>query len=311
MSGVMLSLFLFCLRRACELERSDTVFGSYVRIKVLGENRKMLAQGIDSVLTALHRFDSLWSVFTEKSEVSQLNKYGKFAVSQVTRELIERAKGFGIETGGVFDITVGPLMRLWGFKSGVFRVPDSGEIRRVLKGVGFERVRVLGDSVFLDKNMEIDLGGIAVGFAVDRAVEILQNFGAKAGLIDAGGDIRVFGERDWRLGVQSPRGESLSLVLILRNGAVSTSGDYRRFFEVQGKRYTHIIDPRSGYPADRCVAVTVKAPSCIEADVYATALFVMGPDEGRRWLAGHKVIGAIFYYLSGDSVKEVRAGFDE
>ncbi|MGQ9707415.1 MAG: FAD:protein FMN transferase [bacterium] len=309
--GMVIIGLLSCIRRLNVVERSEVVFGSNLRIKILGEDRNRLTQAADSVLRVLKRFDSLWSVFSESSEVSQLNRNRRLKVSPETRDLIVQALGFGEKTGGVFDITVGPLMKLWGLKEGDFRLPDSAEIRRVLKGVGLKGVVVSGDSVFLNDGTEIDLGGIAVGFAVDRAVMMLKSMGAIEGLIDAGGDIRVFGERNWRIGVQSPRGESLTTVVILRQGAISTSGDYRRFFEIGGRRYSHIVDPRSGYPADRCLAVTVKAPSCVEADVYATALFVMGPDEGGRWLMEHKGVGAIFYVFQDDSMVEIRMGFDE
>lgn len=306
-----LFLWLGCGQRLVQVERKGRVFGSYVRIKVIGEDSEKLNRAVDTVLRGLHCFDSLWSVYSEKSEVSQLNRNLRGKVSAETKELIEMAKSFGYETDGVFDITVGPLMRLWGFRGGVFKVPADSAIRRVKQRVGFERVLVRGDSVFIEPGMEVDLGGIAVGYAVDWAVKVLVSSGVRAGLIDAGGDIRVFGARNWRIGVQSPRGESLTAVLTVRDCAVATSGDYRRFFEVDGRRYSHIIDPRTGYPSSRCIGVTVRAPSGVQADVYSTSLFVMGPDEGRGWLERHRDVGAIFYVLDGDGIREIRMGFDE
>jgi thiamine biosynthesis lipoprotein len=303
-----LFLGLGCNQRFTQIEREGRVFGSYVRIKVIGEDGERLNRGVDIVLQGFHRFDSLWSAYSEKSEVSQLNRNLRLKVCPETRVLIERAKGFGKETNGVFDITVGPLMRLWGFRGGSFQVPAESVIRRVRQKVGYERVRVQGDSVVIDPGMEVDLGGIAVGYAIDWAVEVLESFGARSGLVDAGGDIRVFGPREWRVGIQSPRGESLVGVLVLKNQAVSTSGDYRRFFESGGKRFSHIIDPRTGYPAERCAAVTVIARNGVEADVFSTALFVMGVEESQKFLKRRSGVRAIFYQVKGDSIVRVEVG---
>ena len=298
-------MVLSCGKRMREVKRSGQAFGSYVLIRAQGEGVGRLNLAVDSVMNMFARFNRLWSVYSESSEVSLLNRQGRAQVSAETRDLILLGVEFGKRTQGVFDITVGPLMRLWGFRRGDYRLPDREEVERVKRAVGYQRVKVQGDSVFLEPGMELDLGGIAVGYALDRAVLVLKALGATAGLIDAGGDIVVFGEREWRIGIQSPRGESVVGVLVLKNQAVSTSGDYRRFFESGGRRFSHIIDPRTGFPAERCAAVTVVARTGIEADVFSTSLFVTGPDAGQEFLQADSGLRAIFYVVKGDSLVRV------
>lgn len=262
-----------------------------------------MRQAVDSVFALCAYFNRLWSIFSDSSEISRLNREGGLKVSDETRRLIEKGLVFGRLTNGAFDITVAPLMRVWGFKDRRFRVPLPAEVE-VIKGfVGYERVRLgSGNWVFLEPGTEIDLGGIAVGYALDRIVEMLKANGARLGLVDAGGDIVVFGGFQASIGVQNPRSKGVERVVVVKDEAISTSGDYQQFFEVEGNRYSHIMNPRSGYPAQGCASVTVKAPSAIQADVYSTALFVMGPDEGRRWLKEHPELGAIFYVLNSDSL---------
>lgn len=303
--GVFLSSALFCSRRGYEVDRTEMAFGSYVRIRALGKDSIGVNRSVGEAFAELHRLDSLWSCFYEGSEVVRLNRARRLVVSPETRDLILKAWEIGKRTEGVFDITVEPLIRLWGFFDESYQVPESSEIKRLLPRVGYEGVVINCDTVMLGDSVNIDLGGIAVGFAIDRAVALLKANGVKEGLIDAGGDIRVFGEKVWRIGVQNPRGEGVVQVLKLKNRAVATSGDYEHFFEKDGRRYCHIIDPRSGYPSAGCVAVTVVAPSALEADAYSTALFVMGPEEGLAW-ANKERLGAIMFFLKeGVLVKEV------
>ncbi|MEO0019049.1 MAG: FAD:protein FMN transferase [candidate division WOR-3 bacterium] len=308
---VAMLFFISCKPRLIEVEKSGMVFGSYVRIKVIGESKEGLDKAVDKALQEMGRLDSLWSLFSDKSEVVRLNRNKKGFVSEETRDLLKRAHDFGERTGGVFDITVEPLLRVWGFYDGNYQVPESAVIAGLLERVDCRGVVVKGESVVLGNNVNIDLGGIAVGYAVDRVVELLQASGVKQGLIDAGGDIRVFGNRDWRVGVQHPRKQGVVKVLQLRERAVSTSGDYEQFFEREGKRFCHIIDPRTGYPAQSCAAVTVIAPNALEADVYATTLFVLGVDEGREMLKSLPGVEAYFFEARGDSVIIIRTGGDE
>lgn len=297
------------LRNLKAVDTTGSAFGSYLRVLAAGRDEAEVRRAVDSVFALCEYFNRLWSPFSESSEVNRLNREGRLIVSSDTRRLIELGLEFGRRTKGAFDITVAPLMRLWGFRDRRFRVPLPAEVEAVRTFVGYERVRVgLGNRVFLEPGMEVDLAGIAVGYALDRVVELLKRRGVEVGLVDAGGDIAVFGDFRAVIGVQNPRSDGVERVVVVKDAAISTSGDYQQFFEVEGRRYSHIMDPRTGYPAARCAAVTVKAPSAVEADVYSTALFVMGPDEAGVWLESHPELGAIFYVVSGDSLVRVEFG---
>jgi thiamine biosynthesis lipoprotein len=315
----MLSLMFFCCcsRPVYQVDETEIGFGSYIRIYARGKTKEETYNAVRKAFGEMHRLDTLWSSFLDKSEVVQLNRLRKMRVSEETRNLIDKGKAMGEETAGAFDITVEPLMRLWGFYDRDYRVPESTEVKAMLKRVDYRRVVVSGDSVILGENVNVDLGGIAVGYAVDRAVAIMESAGLSEGLVDAGGDIRVFGNKVWRIGVQNPRGEGIVRVLKLKNQAVSTSGDYENFFEVGDQRYCHIIDPKTGYPVSRWVAVTVLAPNAWEADAYSTVLFSLG-DVGREFVSKKQANiqdrgeaakwGALFFEVQGESVVTKKAG---
>ena len=201
--------------------------------------------------------------------------------------IIERGIAYGWLTSGAFDITWRGMGRLWTFGDD-FRVPEENEIREAVGRVDFRKVVIDGNTVFLpDPEMAIGLGGIAKGYAIDRAGLKIRQAGISNFLVDGGGDILAVGRingRPWLVGIRDPRGDRLDLLrtLSISGGAVVTSGDYERFKIVDGRRYHHIIDPRTGFPADKCRSVTVFAPEAEKADVLATAVFVLGPEEGLK-----------------------------
>jgi thiamine biosynthesis lipoprotein len=301
-------LVLGCNRTVpVEVDRTEFAFGSYVRVRLLASQRQLADSAVVVAFRRFHSLDTLWSTFLEAGDVSRMNKAGRSAVHQETRELIETGKRFGDLTGGALDITVEPLLEAWGFRDTVHRVPDSAQLALLSRSIDYRRVAVERDSVFIPKGMGMDLGALAVGKAVDDVVGMLEKSGVDAGLVDAGGDIRVFGDRDWRIGVRDPRGPGVIRVLVLRDQAVSTSGDYQKFFESDGRRYCHIMDPRTGQPATACASVTVVAPSTLTADAWSTALFVLGP-PGLELLAGNDTLAAVMYCQQGDSLVESHVG---
>jgi len=291
-----------------EVDRTEFGFGSYVRVRALAPTRARAESALGAAFHELHRLDTLWSAFLPGSDVERLNGRGSVVVHPETRELIVEALGYAELTDGALDITIRPLTELWGFVGGEYRLPDSGAVRQSAGLVDWHRVRVRGDSILLGEATRLELGAVAVGAAVDCAVETLASRGAAQGLVDAGGDIRVFGDRRWRIGLQSPRGAGILRVLELRDAAVSTSGDYQKCFEVGGRRYHHILDPVTGYPAEGCASVTVTAPTALAADALSTALFVLGPDRGRALIARVGGAGAVFVVDAGGSLVELEGG---
>ena len=190
-------------------------------------------------------------------------------------------------SSGAFDPTLGEVIALWGFDSPTPHLPDPAELSAALESVGYQKLdHPSGDDI----SVSIDLGGVTKGYAVDEAVRVLQGSGIAGGIVNGGGDLRTFGLKPggklWKIGVQDPDDpQELAGVLSIREAAVATSGDYQRYFEKDGTRYHHILDPATGYPARSGLrGTTVIAPTCVVADALATASFVMGPEKGLALL---------------------------
>ena len=235
-------------------------------------------------------------------------------VSQDTLVVIERAIYFGQISDGVFDPTILPVAELWAAAQEEKQVPSPVEITKALELVDYEQVDINHDegTVYLpEKGMGIDLGAIAKGYAVDKMAEILCSTGAERFLINAGGNVYAGGSKPdntlWQIGVTDPRNpEDIIGVMPAENLAIVSSGDYRRFFTIDGVRYHHIIDPRTGYPAKASHGTTVFLPSSTDADALSTTLFILGPDEsaGEGILSKFAGIGVIFVSQDGNIVSK-------
>jgi thiamine biosynthesis lipoprotein len=237
------------------------------------------------------------STYRADSEISQFNNKvtvgERFRISIDFMQVMQTAKKVHLLSGGAWDGTVKPLIELWGFGSAKARVkpPAAKEISRGLKMVGFSSVKIIEDCC-LAKNkasISLDLASIAKGFAVDQIAGLLKSNGQENFLVEIGGEVYASGHRKdgnpWRVGINTPRSETavnqVYRAISLSGRAMATSGDYRNFFEFRGKRYSHVIDPRNGYPVENgVVSATVLADNCTLADGLATALMVMGPDHG-------------------------------
>jgi len=246
----------------------------------------------DGAITAAFREIARVERLTAKAgegELARLNRAahsGPVEVSEELFNLLEEALRYRELTLGKFDISLGKLIDLWGFGSEeeAPHVPAEEEIAPLLAG----REVILDKdkrTVRLGPNAELDLGGIAKGYAVDRAIEVLKEHGVSSALVDAGGDIRVLGRkrgRPFRIGVQHPRKEAevLGIVELAGGRAIATSGDYERYFTEDGVRYHHILDPATGRPARGSISATIIAPTALEADALATGVFVLGPEAG-------------------------------
>lgn len=246
----------------------------------------------EAAFMEMARLEALLSRSLQESDILRLNRRAgagsPAAVSPETITVVESALEYSALTGGAFDITVAPLLDLWGFLGRQFRVPAQEEIESALPLVDYTLLRVdreRGELYLPRAGMAVDLGGIAKGYIVDRGLEILAEAGIKHAFLNAGGDIALLGSRPdgtpWRIGVQHPREkEKLLAVLSLTGGAVVTSGDYERAFQADGRRYHHILDPETGFPVYSLASVTVIAPTAMTADALSTAIFVLGPERG-------------------------------
>jgi len=241
------------------------------------------------VFTEVERIERLLSKYIQDSEISQLNRSGKLKVSPDTFYILQKSKEFSQLSQGAFDISVAPLVDLWGFTTQEHNVPSISLINSTLKLVGSDKIILHEkDNVveFKFPGMKIDLVAIAKGFALDCAVRALKKRKINSCLINAGGQIYALGDRSgkpWKIAIQNPRKPEITGILELKDASVSTSGDYEQFFLKDGKRYCHILNPVTGYPADSGItSVSVIANDALTADALSTAIFVLGKTKGRE-----------------------------
>lgn len=270
----------------------DTFFamGSYVELSIVAPSAESAARAFRAVRAEVGRLDSLLSDYRPDSNVSLLNARRIDTLAPETRHLLEMAQRVCRETDGAFDVSIEPVKRLWGFGA-TPHLPDRAQVESLLAHVGCEVYALQSDGrlVWLDDEAQLDLGGIAQGLVAARAGELLQAHGIDNYLVDVSGDIACRGlhpsGRPWRIGVQHPRqADSLLARLSLEWAAVTTSGDYEQSFEVNGVRYHHIIDPKTGFPAPGVASVSVFSDDPVAADCYATAVFVLGVERGLRFV---------------------------
>jgi len=272
--------------------RSRYLMGTPVEIKARGTDEAATQAAINAAFDEIGRLERLMSHWRDDSQVARINAQAGKAPVEVAPEVFEvirRALGASRVTGGAFDITIASVGALWRIDGENARVPSEEEIRKALANVGWRHVRLdeRARTVYLDApGVRIGLGGIAKGFAVDRAMAVLRSRGVRSAILTAGGDTALLGrdgDHPWRIGIRHPRAEDRTIAwLDAADTTVHTSGDYERFLMVKGKRYGHILDPATGWPASRSRSVTVVAKDGTLGDALATGIFVMGPEQGRR-----------------------------
>lgn len=289
-----------CAPRGKAAETALFAMDTYCSIEAHGANAE---EALRAAAAELLRLEGLFSITKPDSDVSRINESNgeALAVSADMLAIVETADAVSRATNGAFDITVEPVVRLWGVYGGEWRVPDESEINEALRAVDYTRLRydAAQRTIMVGRGQRIDLGGIGKGYASDRMAEVLLEYGVDGALISLGGNVHALGLRqdggDWRIGIRDPQDESGILAVVELSGrAVITAGSYQRYFEADGVRYHHIMDPSSGRPAESgLLSVTVIAQSGAYADALATALFVMGPDQAIalwRQLGGFDMI---------------------
>ncbi len=274
------------------------VMGTFSRVVVIAKSQRTAKRCIDAAFDVQNRIELLMSDYRDDSELSKVNRLaaqGPVAVSEMTFEILQKAVHFSKLSDGAFDVTVGPLVDLW-HKAGEADVPPTEEaLAEARRKVGYEKL-ILDEKNrtvrFAVEGMRVDLGGIGKGYAADKAVEAIKERGALGGMVAVAGDIRCFGrpprgQEQWRIGVQDPNvarddlGPSKPLlILALKSEGVSTSGDYRRFVRVRGRKQSHIMDPGTGKGANRLVSDTIIAPDATTSDALSTAVNVLGLEKG-------------------------------
>jgi len=239
-------------------------------------------EAAENVLRSIELDVSSWLEGSRITRFNQASAGDGIPLSETCHAILQLALGAHQLTDGTFDVTVRPLIQLWREAAASGTVPTDKALERARQRSSWDLIDLTSEEIIkLGDGVEIDLGGIAKGYAIDRAVEALQMIGVAGGLVDVGGDLRVFGQPPdgsaWRIVIRDPSGSGTLEHLAVRTGAVCTSGDYSRFHEIGGKRYSHIIDPRTGRPAAAAISVSVVGISALEADIWATSLSIIGP----------------------------------
>lgn len=279
------------------LKETKLLMGTTVEITVRGEDKALAGKAIGQAFREVEKIDNLMSTFKEDSEISLLNREGDrrpIKVSRDTCRVIRESLRLSALSGGAFDISVAPLLHLWGASRKSKQLPGKEDLKGTLALVNYRNIFINeeeGTVGFRKKGMNIDLGGIAKGYAVDKATERLRQQGIKRAIVNAGGDLYLLGrpfDKDfWVIGLRHPgkKGETLGIVRA-RNEAIATSGNYENYFSLGGKRYGHLLNPHTGRPVEGMLSVTVLAEDALRADGLATAIFVLGPKKGLE-LANH------------------------
>jgi thiamine biosynthesis lipoprotein len=279
------------------LEKSADAMGSTFSVALYGDDRIKMEAAADAALDEVRRLDELLSNYKPASEWSQVNQDAAARPVRVSGELFDLLAAcweYSRESEGAFDITVGPLMKVWGFYKGSGHLPHRPEILAALTKVGYRHMHLdaAAHTVSFDRpGVEMDPGGIGKGYAVDRMVEILRKMGVRSALV-AGSGSSIYGIgappeelQGWAVTIKDPWDPSKSLAKVwLKDMSMSTSGSYEKFFRAEGRIYAHIMDPRTGYPAQGTVSVSVVAPRTIDSEAWAKPYFV----NGRQWAVKHR-----------------------
>jgi len=281
--------------------------GTFVTISVYDQNKseKAIEEAVNRAFQRIHELEEETSSFIPNNAIWKLNhssgKHPVEADSNLVR-LFQEAERISDWTDGGFDVTVGPLRRLWNFDSTRTTLPDSGAIARLVPLVDYRNMDMTAHSLYLKKSrMQVDLGGIAKGFAVDEGMDVLRSFQVTDAMVDAGGDFSAIassltaGKR--KVWIRHPRKlDAFFGWFPMDSGCVATSGDYEQYFIIKGVRYHHILDPKTGWPARKCVSVTIVAPTTMEADALATGIFVLGPQAGMKVIEAHPGIEGVILF---------------
>ncbi len=292
---IILLMISGCQRRVLErFEDTREKMGTYVEVKVYSDESTAL-EAIDEAFKKIDELSAIASTYDEQSEISILNNNGY--IENPSHELVEMfslSKEYYDKTDGNFDITIQPILNLW--SEGLWEESEEiqeQKISETLKIVGSDKINISDDRIeFAEEGMSATLGGIAKGYIVDSALEVLKSYGIENALINAGGDIATLGSKPdktkWSISLENPDDTSQKIASFgLDNISVTTSGNYYRYFDPE-KEVHHIIDPKTGKSANLCISATIIAKNATIADILSTSVFVMGPEEGMQFVESEK-----------------------
>jgi len=281
------------------LESSADAMGSTYSLVLYGQDRARLETASEDAFEEVRRLDRLLSNYRPESEWSQVNRYAAERPVKVSDELFHLLSAcveYSRQSEGAFDISVGPLMKVWGFYKGSGHLPQRAEVLKALEKVGYRNILLDASSKtvrFAREGVELDPGGIGKGYAVDRMVDILRRDGIGSALVSASGSSIYAlgappGEAGWKVRIRDPKDEAKTVTEVtLKNESMSTSGSYEKFFWAEGKIYSHIMDPRTGYPSTGMLSASVITPLTLDSEAWTKPYYI----NGREWAAKHNPKG--------------------
>lgn len=306
----VLALFLWgCSSRSNEKKSSDIfAMDTYMNMQVYGENADI---ALDKAEQEIYRLEKLFSVTDDSSEVYKINNSGgkKIEISEDVRRIIEFSEDMRVKTDGSFDIRIYPLLKEWGFTTGDYKIPDSERIVQLKKITENTEIFLEEEFLICSENGEIDFGAAAKGYTSDRIVEIFKKNSIESAIINLGGNVHAFGKKPdnslWNVAVTDPFSPDETMgILRVSDKAVITSGNYQRYFTGDdGKKYCHIINPSTGYPAESgLVSVTVIGENGLLCDALSTAFFVMGREKTEVYLKNQSEVSVLLVQTDGTLV---------
>jgi thiamine biosynthesis lipoprotein len=288
-------------------QQQADIMGTRISVEVWHQDQEKAKACMSMVMDEMHRIDEQMSPYIEDSELSRVNREAAASAVTISLELfdlIQHAQEMSEQSDGAFDISFASIGYLYDYRKQV--QPDKASIDARLEAIDYRKIKLdaANNSIAFEKEgMRIDLGGIAKGHAVDNGIRILRDCGITNGIVTAGGDSRIIGDkggRPWMMGVQHPRDpKKLVAILPLSDTAISTSGDYERFFIEEGERVHHIISPKSGQSAKNSMSASVIGPNATTTDALSTTLFVLGPVEGMKLIERMEGFDAVLIDAQG------------
>lgn len=298
---IQTALFTFCLflfvipncPGQSVIKRKAVLMGSLFDITIVEKDSVVAQHQIERVIEEVKRIEHLISEWDSTSQISAVNRNAGIRPVVVDREVFEltrRAIAYSEQSGGAFDVSIAALDNIWVFDGSMDKMPSPQEVEKSISNVGYQYIRLdsINSTIFLEKKgMKIGFGSIGKGYAADKGRELLQMAGVTGGIVNASGDLSAWGSqpnrRPWLVGVSNPfkRGKVVK-VLKIRNGSVATSGSYEKYAEIDGYRYSHIINPETGYPSTGLTSVTITGPSAEFANALSTSVMVMGKEHGIK-----------------------------
>ena len=291
--------------RKITFSQSKFALDTIVEITVTSQKRNIKSV-IDEAFEMIADYDRKFNFYDPEGELGKINSSEQVSLDKDFYQLLKISFELYEKSDSLYDTTIGRLTELWDFSTE--HIPNIDSIRTAQENSGFEKIKFSEDQLIKPKNLKLNFGSLAKGYIIDRVVDFLEDNPVESGIVNAGGDIRIFGyNKKKEIGIQHPRSDRNEIIATLQvgNKAIVTSGDYERFFIKDNKRYHHIIDPKTGFPTENAISVTVVASQAVTADAYSTALFLLKPEAAIELVNQIENLQAIIYFETRGKIESI------